>query len=163
MAVNSASASNGQPWRWIVIQGRDEVRRVSGLAVDWMRQMVVDDPAMAQAWGMAQADQRTGRPAWIGSAETPPTWSTSTATRTFISAGKTRPWPLGYLELYAPMLGLGACWVAYLYKPAVEYPPLIKALGVPETDRVYGAVLVGQSKYKYPRAPKRKAPLISWK
>lgn len=162
MAVNSASASNGQPWRWIVIRDRDEVKRISGLAVDWMRKMVTADPVMAEAWGMAKliADWETGLDR-IG--RNAPHLVYVHGDKNLHFGREDSALALSYLELYAPVLGLGACWVAYLYKPAVEYPPLIRALGIPEGDRVYGAVLVGKPKYKYPRAPKRKTPVISWK
>ena len=53
MAVHAPSASNGQPWHWLVIQDRAEVKRMAGLVSDWMRQTIDQDPDLAQAFSMA--------------------------------------------------------------------------------------------------------------
>ena len=69
---------------------------------------------------------------------------------------------LTYLELAAYSLGVGACWAGYFEMAAVNYAPLQKALGIPEGNRPYGAMMLGYPKYKYSRIPLRKEIDVKW-
>ncbi len=69
---------------------------------------------------------------------------------------------LGYLELYAPILDLGACWGGYFYSAVNRHPALFNALGLPQGHRAYGAVMVGYPQLKYQRLPIRKKPKVFW-
>lgn len=64
---------------------------------------------------------------------------------------------LAYLELFAPTLGLGSCWLGLLIRAVeAEYTPLLELLQIPEAQRINGAVLLGYPKYKYQLIPDRK-------
>ena len=69
---------------------------------------------------------------------------------------------LSYLDLYAPSLGLGACWGGFFYSATNSYPPLFKALGLPADHKAYGAMMVGYPKFKYHRLPLRNATEVTW-
>ncbi len=45
----------------------------------------------------------------------------------------------------------------------MQYAPLCQALGLPEQNEVYGAMLIGYPKYRYYRIPVRKEPPITWR
>lgn len=49
MARHAPSGHNTQLPEWLVISGRDEVKKYSAMVVDWMRYMVKEQPAMAAA------------------------------------------------------------------------------------------------------------------
>jgi nitroreductase len=70
---------------------------------------------------------------------------------------------LTYLELAAPSLGLGTCWAGYFTAAANFYPPLQKALDLPQGHLPYGATMIGYPKYSYQRIPPRNKPEISWR
>jgi len=70
---------------------------------------------------------------------------------------------LAYLELAAPSFGLGACWAGYFNAAAASWPPLQKALTLPEDHISLGAMMVGYPKYNYHRLPPRKEPKIIWR
>ena len=161
-AVHAASASNGQPWHWLVIQDRAEVKRMAGLVIDWMRQTIDQDPDLAQAFSMASlvsawdsGQDRISRDA--------PNLILVHGDEGLFFGPEDCALALSYVELLAPTLGLGACWVAYLYYPSNLYPPLTKALGLPKGHRFYGAVLVGYPKFKYQRSPNRNPARVTWK
>jgi len=161
-AVHAASASNGQPWHWLVIQDRAEVKRMAGLVIDWMRQTIDQDPDLAQAFSMASlvsawesGQDRISRDA--------PNLILVHGDEGLFFGPEDCALALSYVELLAPTLGLGACWVAYLYYPSNVYPPLTKALGLPKGHRFYGAVLVGYPKFKYQRSPTRNPARVTWK
>ena len=61
-----------------------------------------------------------------------------------------------YLELAAHSQGLGACWAGYFNLAAAGYPPLIKALEIPDDCRILGSMMIGYPVYKYYRVPMRK-------
>lgn len=59
---------------------------------------------------------------------------------------------LAYLELYAPALGLGSCWAGVFEKIALKDNSLILELfNIPKDKKITGAVMVGYTKYNYPR------------
>jgi nitroreductase len=69
---------------------------------------------------------------------------------------------LSYLELYAPVLGLGSCWAGYFYSAVNAHPPLFEALKLPAKHKAFGAVMVGHPKFRYQRLVSRKPPKVSW-
>lgn len=69
---------------------------------------------------------------------------------------------LTYLELAAFSMGLGACWAGYFNLAANFYPPLARALALPEGHRCFGAMLVGYPKYTYKRIPLRNEAAVTW-
>jgi ferredoxin len=46
-AAYAPSGHNMQPVEWLVVENTEEVRRLSGLTVDWMRYMIKEMPQMA--------------------------------------------------------------------------------------------------------------------
>jgi nitroreductase len=70
---------------------------------------------------------------------------------------------LTYLELAATSMGLGGCWAGYFNAAATLFPPMMKALGLPEGHQCYGAMMVGYSKFNYHRLPTRNTPEILWR
>ena len=69
---------------------------------------------------------------------------------------------LSYLELYAPVSGLGTCWAGYFYSAVNAYPPLFEALSLPAKHKAFGAMMVGYPKFRYQRLVPRKPPKVNW-
>jgi len=161
-AVHAASASNGQPWHWLVIQDRGEVKRLTGLVIDWMRQTIDQDPDLAQAFSMPRlvSDWDSGQDRISRDA---PHLIFVHGDEGLFFGREDGALALSYVELLAPSLGLGACWVGYFAYPSNIYPPLTEALGLPKGHRFYGAMLVGYPQYKYHRSPTRIPPRVTWR
>jgi nitroreductase/NAD-dependent dihydropyrimidine dehydrogenase PreA subunit len=70
---------------------------------------------------------------------------------------------LSNLELAATGMGLGCCWAGFFMTAAINYPPMIKALSLPEGHQCFGAMMVGYPRFKYHRQPPRKPPVITWR
>ncbi|MCP4673082.1 MAG: nitroreductase, partial [Desulfobacula sp.] len=81
----------------------------------------------------------------------------------FSSAGADCHTAMAYLELVLSGSGLGSCWAGYVNYAVAKWPPLAKALGLPEKHTCHGALMVGFPKFKYSRAPKRNTPDIRYK
>jgi nitroreductase/NAD-dependent dihydropyrimidine dehydrogenase PreA subunit len=162
IACAAPSAKNQQPWHWIVVQDRGEVRRLAGMVVEWVRQVIKSAPQEAEAMGLSRVvaswDEAhhhicRGAPHMIV-AHADKNWRFSTEDCTLA---------VSHLTLYATGVGLGTCWAGYFYKAINEYPPLFKALGLPSDHLAYGAVMIGYPKFKYRLIPRRNPPRITWK
>jgi nitroreductase len=63
---------------------------------------------------------------------------------------------LSYLELYAPSLGLGSCWIGVfeICAPS-DNSPMYKIFNIPEKKKITGSVMVRYPKYSYKRFTER--------
>ncbi len=152
---------NLQEVEWIAINSRKEVQRLSGLAVDWMRDLIGKKDPVAEAYGMPgivnawEAGKDIicrGAPGLVLTHA--PKDGGSTQTDCTIA--------LTYLTLAAPSFGLGTCWAGYFMIAAMQWIPLQEALPLPDGNALFGAMMIGHPKYKYQRFPLRKEPDITW-
>ncbi|UCF84699.1 MAG: nitroreductase family protein [Desulfobacteraceae bacterium] len=156
------SGHNLQPVRWRVIYDSDEVRRLAGHVIDWMRHMLKEQPTLARglhmdrvvaSWESGMERICRGAPHVIV-AHAPKEERTAPAACTIA---------LAYLELAVPSFGLGACWAGYFNAAATMWPPMLQALGLPEGHICFGAMMIGYPKYKYHRLPRRNEAQITWR
>lgn len=155
------SASNRQPLRWVVIYDAAEVRRLAGLAVDWMR---------ANLASQAPAEQRNSLrfvSGWDRGLDMvcrgAPHLVIACAPAGYAWAATDCAIALTYLELAASSLGLGACWGGILTNAARRWPPLQDALALPEGHVCCGAMMIGYARYRYRRLPLRNAARVAWR
>ncbi len=161
-ASTGPSGHNTQPVEWLVIHDTSEVRRLTGIVVDWMRFMIREKPDFAKAIRLAFAVGmwEQGRDAVCRSA---PHVVLTHAHKDNMMAPSACTIALAYLELAAKANGLGACWAGFFDVAARYWPAMQRALGLPEGHTSLGAMLVGYPKYKYYRIPLRKPARITWK
>jgi nitroreductase/NAD-dependent dihydropyrimidine dehydrogenase PreA subunit len=175
MARYAPTGHNSQKVNWRVYGNREELKLFSSLTVDWMRWVMEMLPERAAELHFERRVKQfesgvdgilRGAPILIvahGEKETPalppgyvPEMDNQAAPPDYAIA-------LTYLELAATSLGLGTCWAGYVYKAANLYPPMHKALDLPEGYQCFGAMMVGYSKFSYKLMPLRNPPVISWK
>lgn len=161
VARYAPSGHNTQPVKWQVIYQAEEVHRLSGLAVDWMRHMIETHPRtagrlhldlVAAAWDMGIDTISRGAPHLIlanGSKDNPAAQSACTIALT-------------YLDLAAPAMGLGTCWNGFFNAAALEWEPLRQALGLKDGQANFGAMMIGFPRFNYHRMPERREPVITW-
>jgi len=155
------SASNSQAVRWVIVYEPDEVRRLAGLAIDWMRAGLPAQPPAAQrnsrrfitAWDAGLDMVCRGAPHLV-----------------IAGAPASYPWAatdcaiaLTYLDLAATSFELGACWAGILTNAARQWPPLQEALALPEDHIVGGAMMIGYPRYRYYRLPSRNEAQVMWR
>ena len=162
IARYAPSGSNLQPVHWLVIDGRNEMKRLASIVIDWMRVMIADHPEVAEpmhfdrvvrVWENGQDRILRDAPHLIvahGQTAFPPAQTACTIALT-------------YLELAAFSLGLGACWAGYFNAAANVYPPMQQALALPQGHQTFGAMMVGYPKFQYHRLPLRNEARITWK
>ncbi|MCB2193340.1 MAG: nitroreductase family protein [Deltaproteobacteria bacterium] len=162
MARYAPSGHNIQPVKWLVISGRDKLMDLAGIVVDWMRYLIKEQPEVAAALHLDRA---------VAVWESGEDRILRGAPHLVVAYGEAKnvmaPVPcylaLGYLELAAYSLGLGACWAGYFNRAASTFPPMIEAVGLPEGMAPYGALMLGVPKYKHQRIPPRKPLEVTWR
>jgi nitroreductase len=156
------SGHNHQPVRWSVIYDSQEVRRLAGIAIDWMRGLLDKSDPLAKALHMDRVVA-----AWDSGVERicrgAPHLIVAHAPKEERTAPQACTIALAHLELAAPSFGLGACWAGYFNAAANFWPPMQDALDLPEEHVSFGAMMVGYPKYKYQRLPLRNEARILWR
>lgn len=156
------SGHNAQPVRWLVIYDTEEVRRLAGLVIDWMRHLLAERNPLAETLHMDRAVA-----AWDSGIERicrgAPHVIIAHAPQDERTAPVACTIALTYLELAAPTFGLGACWAGYVNAAINQWPPMHRALRLPEGHTSFGAMMIGYPKYKYQRLPLRNEPQITWR
>jgi nitroreductase/NAD-dependent dihydropyrimidine dehydrogenase PreA subunit len=155
------SGHNLQPVEWHVLYDSRHVHALAGLVIDWMRCLVKDRSPLAEMMHLDLVvrswDEGTDR-IFRGA----PHLVIAHAHKENRAAQAACTIALTYLELMAPVVGLGACWSGYLFTASQQWPPILQALALPEEHQVFGAMMVGYSRYRYHRLPPRNKPRITW-
>ena len=156
------SGHNLQPVKWLVIKDRDEVQRMAGFVIDWMRHLIEEDSPLVAAMHLNRVVS-----IWEGGNDNicrnAPHVIVAHAHKDDRTAPVACTIALTYLELAAPAFELGACWAGYLNAAATFWPPLQQELGFPDGNINFGAMMVGYPKFKYHRLPLRNDAEIIWR
>lgn len=162
IARYAPTGHNSQPVHWLVLGNPDELRKLAGIVVDWMRWVVKNAPEIAQTLHM---DRTIGR--WEDGADVilrdAPVVVVAHGEKDNRAAPTSCTIAMTYLELAATAMGLGGCWGGYFIAAAGMFPPMIEALGLPEGHECFGAMMVGYPKFTYHRLPTRNTPPIAWR
>jgi nitroreductase/NAD-dependent dihydropyrimidine dehydrogenase PreA subunit len=161
IASHAPTGHNSQPVKWQVIYGRDEVMRLSGLVIEWMKYMIKEQPKIAAmlhldmvvaGWALGMDTISRGAPHLV----------LVNGSKSNLMAKPACTIAMSYLELAIPSFGLGGCWNGFFNAAALVFPPLKEALGLTGDMENYGTMMVGFPKFKYHRMPPRNAPEITW-
>lgn len=155
------SGHNSQAVKWIVVYDKEKVNKLSGMVLDWMRNMAEKQPKMAEnmgiqrmitGWESGKDYILRGAPHVI-IAHAPTIDSTAQSACTIA---------LSYLELAATSFEIGACWAGYLQIAIGFWPPLQEELSLPKGHKCHGAMMIGYPKFKYHQLPLRNDPEVTW-
>lgn len=153
---------NRQKVEWMVLGDREELARLSGIVVDWMHWTIENKPDFA---GMLKLESAVRR--WEQGVDVilrrAPIVIVAHAEETNGLAVTDCSIALTYLDLAANGMGLGCCWAGFFNLAANTFPPMSKALSLPEGHRSFGSMMVGYPKFSYYRLPIRKQPAIIWR
>lgn len=161
IAHHAPTGSNSQQVGWLVINSRDRVRALSGIAAEWMRHLIREKNPIAEkyrmegivrAWDMGVDLICRGAPGLV----------VTHAPKEYTVAQVDCTIALTFLSLAAPSFNLGTCWAGFFTIAASHWPPLKQALSLPEGHECFGAMMIGYPKYTYHRLPLRKEAHIMW-
>ena len=156
------SGHNLQPVKWLVIYERDEVQRMAGLVIDWMRQLIMEESPLVAAMHLNRVVSfyDAGHDPICRNA---PHVIVAYGQKEDRTAQTACTIALSYLELAAMSFDLGTCWAGYFNAAASFWPPMHQELGLPEENINFGAMMLGYPKYKYQRMPLRNETSITWR
>lgn len=161
IASHAPTGHNSQPVFWQVIYEREDVKRLSGMVIDWMKFMIKEQPKIA---AMLHLDLVVA--GWEFGIDTvsrnAPHLILANGQKANIMAKPACIISMTYLELAIPALGLGGCWNGFFNAAAMTWPPLKEALGLDDGMENIAAMMVGHAKYKYHRMPPRNEPKVTW-
>lgn len=162
LARYAPTGTNSQRVQWLVIHDTTEVRRLTGLVIDWMRHAAAN-PSPLNAYfnfdGMIKACERGNDP--IG--RNAPHLLIAHAHREAVTAKVDAYIALAHLDIIAPAFGLGSCWGGFFQFAIDSWPPLKAALELPEGHEPYYAMLLGTPAVTFRRPPKRNRLSIIWR
>lgn len=153
---------NSQNVEWLVLTNREEMRKLSGLTVDWMRAIIRDNPQMAAELFLESVVKRWELGVDVILRDAPAVIITHAARNDRIGPINCVI-ALTYLELFAASMGMGCCWAGYFRGASVGYSPLSEALRLPQGHQCFGAMMIGYPRFSYHRIPTRKPPEITWR
>jgi nitroreductase len=162
IARYAPSGHNSQGTKWLVLGNREELRRLSGIVVEWMGWVIANVPEMAALLHLERTVQRwqDGEDVILRNA---PAVIVAHAQKDDRMAPATCTIAMSYLELAAVGRKLGTCWAGYFNAAASTFPPMIGALGLPEGNQCFGSMMVGYPSFIYKRLPSRRNPEITWR
>lgn len=156
----SPSGINMQPVNWLIVHEPDEVRKISALTIDWMRDIIDSDmehPMKPMMSSLVSAYDMGADPICRGAPHLAIAYGAGNLAYTDCVIA------LSWFELSAPSFGLGACWGGFLKVAASSYQPLIDELGLPEGNSVQHTMMFGYPEYKVHNIPGRNPVKITWK
>lgn len=155
------TGSNGQLVEYIVIDDPDHLHQLSENAVNWMRMLLKAD---SQAKAMPYLPRLLA--AWDAGIDTvlwrAPCLVVAMAPAHDRSGMVNLSLALSYLELTAPLHGIGTCWAGLLQGAIMASPELKKMVGIPKAYPHHYPMMLGYAAVRYHRLPQHKAPVIHW-
>lgn len=145
------TASNQQPLEWVLVESPEKTREMAQYVIDCFRQQNIMQP-LIEAWDAGYDMILRGAPHLaIAHADSEYAWGPHDSSIA-----------LTYLELAANAHKIGSCWAGYLTKAAADYPLIKESLGIPETNTIFAALMLGNPKYKFHSVPERKELKLKW-
>ena len=159
IARYAASGGNGQPVQWIVVHDPKKVKEIARLTIEWMKTLVNSPhpmsgyvPMLIATWDAGHDVICRGAPHLLFAHI--PEGDPIASVDAIIA--------LTHFDIVAPAYDIGTCWAGFVAAASREYPPLKKALSLPEGRTVAYALMFGQPQYKVYGIPRRKQLEVTW-
>jgi nitroreductase/NAD-dependent dihydropyrimidine dehydrogenase PreA subunit len=152
---------NSQNLKWLVIYQKERLEKLEDMVIDRMRYMIKEMPEMAKNWNMdiiVPAHDDGIRTVCRGAPHLIIAYGLKADPTTQINSHIA----MSYLELAAVPLKLGTCWAGFFNIASQHWPPLSKALELPENHAVCSAMMIGYPVHTYNRLVPRNEPEITF-
>lgn len=162
IARYAPSSHNSQLVGWQIIYRREDVKRLAEITIDYLRHLVQTQHPAATAFGASRCLE-----VWDKGLD-----NITLGAPHIILAHHLIKHPYGaaesamalsYVDLASRSLGLGACYLGYVWSASSHWPPLQQALSLPENRACFGVLAIGHPEYEYSRIPPRKVARVAWR
>lgn len=162
IARYAPSGHNFQSVNWMIIYDKNDVNKLAGYVIDWMRSILKKNPEAAKAMHMDMLID-----AWDSGVDlicrNAPHLIIGHAPKTDPTAQAACTIAFSYLELAAFSFNIGTCWAGFFNVAANIWPKMKEELNLTKGHTSYAAMMIGHPKYKYHRLPLRNKPNIVWR
>jgi len=152
IARYAPTGGNAQSVKWLVVGGKDKLRDLSALCIDWFVSKKILPASVRTDFENGNDIVHRGAPhlliAYAENQETTPADDCVIALRT--------------VELAAQAADLGSCWAGFFKWAANNHQPIAQLLKLPDNHSIHGALMLGYPKYKYIKIPVRKAAEVTF-
>lgn len=162
LAHFAPTARNSQQISWLVIDDKEELRRLTEHAFDWMRSLLASHDPLARHYGV-QGLIRAWEKGYDGILRHAPGLVVMHGPRDYRLAQMDSTILLTTFELIAFAQGIGTCWAGFFQMAASSWPPLQEALQLPEGHGLTAAMMVGYPRLSFQRLPPRQQTRLSWR
>lgn len=155
------SGGNNQMVRWVVVEGKASMRRMSDLVAEWFDTDARANPKYAARYAIDNilARYRAGEDVILrGAPNAVLAYTSNKASWGPVDSAIA----LTYFNLAAHAQGLGCCWGGYLTRAAEVSAPLKEFLGLEQDQTVQGALVFGQPDLEYLAVPVRNPVQVRW-
>jgi nitroreductase/NAD-dependent dihydropyrimidine dehydrogenase PreA subunit len=162
VARYAPTAGNSQTVEWLVHTDRSKISEIAALAEGWAREVVRNDPsvvAIRPYLPRVVATWDSGRDSVLRSA---PVLIVASAPKEAAFGFVDLTLALSYLDLLAPTMGLGTCWVGLLQGALLSSPSVKEVVGIPKEHPHHYPMMLGYPAVKHHRLPERKPPRITF-
>lgn len=162
VARHAPSGSNLQPVQWLVIHDTAEVRRLTGIMIDWMRGVRDSDSPVTRHFDfdrMIRSWEKGNDPLCRNA----PHLIIAHSREKALTARVDAIIALTCLDIAAPAFGLGACWAGFFHFAVTQWPPLREALALPAGHQFEYALMLGYPAIRYQRPPRRNRMSVTWR
>lgn len=162
IARYAPTGRNSQLVEWVVINSREEVKKLAGATIEFMKGLIAAKHPLSERYqlgGMIKEwDEGVDRifrsaPALVV-AHGPKEYGLAKVDCTIA---------LSYLDLAATALGLGTCWAGFFMIASNESKFVQNHLSLPEGNVCVGGLMIGYPKYMYRTIPPRKEAKVVWR
>lgn len=156
----AASGGNSQPVEWLVIYNPEEVKRIAGITVDWMKTLVETSHPMSGYVSGFITGWEKGVDLVCRDA---PHLLIAHIPKDNHIAPVDAIIALTHVDIIAPSFGVGTCWAGFVANAAINYPPLQEVLSLPKGRISAYAMMFGYPRYRPAQIPKRKKLAVTWR
>lgn len=161
LASAAPTAKNQRKVRWVMVEEKENIRRLVELVGERMSAFAGENPSTAEqraAKALAAMVEKGQDPILRGAGQV-----AVAVVQNDEWGAKDASIALAYFELAAHALGIGCCWGGYLTGAAGHSPDIQKLLGVGPDEMVGGAQMFGYPGIKPTYTPPRKPHPVDWK
>lgn len=159
LARYAPTGGNVQGISFLVVEDKKKVEKAAELTIEWLEKGYVISEGFIPSF--IKMYREKGIDSILRDA---PHLILTIAENTFSQGRECSISMLTYLELFAPVLGLGSCWAGVFELCAMSgYEPIIELFGIPEGKNITGAVMIGYPQYLYKRLPDRNPLEVSFR
>ncbi len=163
VARYAPTGGNSQLVEWVAISGSARIHEISAAAVGCLREILDKDPSFAVAAPYLPTTLANFDAGYDSILRNAPVLLIASAPKEASNGMVDLTVALSYLDLLAPVMGLGTCWAGLLQRAILSSPSLKESLGIPPAHPYHYPMMLGYPNVKFYRLPERKPPKITFK